>query len=120
MMEVLGRSIGVHKVSAWVFLRSARAVRYGRDINVCHTCDVRRCFNPDHLVVATPKFNSEDAVKKGRHPSRRKTHCKYGHPLSGDNLIVKRTGHGQGWQRVCRECKNKGLRDYFAKKRAQS
>ena len=31
----------------------------------------------------------------------RKTHCKYGHPLSGDNLIVHQAQHGI---RACRTC----------------
>jgi len=30
-----------------------------------HTCDVKMCINPDHLVVGTQKDNMEDATKKG-------------------------------------------------------
>jgi hypothetical protein len=33
---------------------------------VMHTCDNMKCVNPQHLVVGTPKMNSEDSVRKGR------------------------------------------------------
>jgi len=32
-----------------------------------HTCDVRRCIRPDHLVPGTQKQNIADAVERGRH-----------------------------------------------------
>lgn len=55
-----------------------------------HTCREQRCVNPDHLEPVTHLVNSRRALAK--------THCKHGHPLSGDNLYV--------WhdKRACRRC----------------
>lgn len=62
-----------------------------------HLCRVRICINPDHLEPVTDAEN----ILRGIAPSamnKRKTHCKRGHELSGDNLIEFRGG------RHCREC----------------
>ena len=34
---------------------------------ICHTCDNRLCFNPDHLWVGTLQDNLKDMKDKGRH-----------------------------------------------------
>jgi hypothetical protein len=55
---------------------------------VCHTCDNQKCCNPNHLWLGTQYENLIDCLNKGRHANAKKTHCKRGHPLSGDNLEV--------------------------------
>ena len=61
------------------------------DMELHHRCGVYACWNPDHLQIVT---HAENLTFK------RKTHCKHGHPLSGENLrIDPRTG-----TRACRAC----------------
>lgn len=69
-----------------------------------HLCRNRACVNPAHMRVVT---NTENVLAPGSlslpRLQKEKTHCKHGHPFSGDNLRMKR--HVNGRQtRVCRAC----------------
>lgn len=33
---------------------------------VCHTCDYRRCINPEHLFLGTAQDNTDDMIAKDR------------------------------------------------------
>lgn len=38
---------------------------------VCHSCDNKKCCNPEHLWVGTQKENIQDAKRKGRLPDQK-------------------------------------------------
>ncbi len=92
-----------------------------------HLCRTRPCLNPDHLEICSLSENVRRAqagraklrpkpqkVRKERQP---RTHCRQGHPFSGDNLYVV-PGRGQ---RTCRTCKAANGRErYLATKAAKA
>jgi hypothetical protein len=101
--------------SLWEYGRLKRAHRVGYELyrgpipegmHLDHLCRNRGCVNPDHLQVIS---NRENILRGECQAARnaRKTHCKRGHPLSGDNLSPARLKRGQ---RECLECARAGRR----------
>lgn len=72
------------------------------------SCKHRRCINPEHLAVVTPRENVLRSNSFVAHNAAA-THCPEGHPYEGDNLIVRPN------QRTCRICQHR--RDRGAKAR---
>jgi hypothetical protein len=59
---------------------------------VLHRCDNPPCCNPAHLFLGTKSDNTQDCLRKGRHPRARITHCVRGHLLDGENVRTRSNG----------------------------
>jgi len=78
-----------------------------------HLCRNRACCNPNHLEIVTVREN----LMRGESIqalNARKTHCKAGHLLSGENLSEKNSGY-----RGCKICNRAYSRKYREMKHAQ-
>jgi hypothetical protein len=65
-----------------------------------HLCRNHSCINPAHLEPVSHRENMLRSATKVAENAR-KTHCKYGHPLTPDNLYVGKGSRG----RVCATCR---------------
>lgn len=73
---------------------------------VLHSCDNRKCINPDHLSLGTQQENIRDCVGKNRQASRRKTHCPQGHSYAEHgraHTSPKAIQQASPW-RTCKMC----------------
>lgn len=98
-------------VAAWFNGKNIRAHRLSLTLSgielidglvVDHLCRNRKCVNPAHLRQITLVEN----ILCGEGPCAnhlRQTHCKYGHKLSGDNLVR----FTKAKRRTCKICKRK-------------
>jgi len=68
---------------------------------VCHRCDVPRCWNPAHLFLGSNAENMADKTAKGRHHELRVTHCPRGHEYTTENTY---RSPGKPTARQCRAC----------------
>lgn len=107
-LHISNTNIGAHRL-AWA-LANGRAPKRGLDI--CHSCDNRKCINPDHLFEGTRAKNMQDAISKGRMfaPNRGKPFCKRGHPFNDENTRIRPSG-----RRECKECMRMHIRNSRAK-----
>lgn len=66
-LNIDGRTVGAHRVAYELHVGPVP-----EGMRVLHSCDVRRCVNPDHLHIGTAADNSREMVERGRYkgPSR--------------------------------------------------
>lgn len=66
-----------------------------------HLCRNPSCVNPEHLECVTMKENTRRGIlfEVKRMKAKKQTHCKRGHALFGENLIVGLRGN-----RTCKKC----------------
>ena len=93
-LSVHGKSRILHRVIAYRYT-GISAVEYH------HTCEIKRCINPEHLLATTRKDHPGLSGKN-------KTHCLHGHLLSGPNLNLYRG------RRYCKACARKRASWYYA------
>ena len=77
------------------------------DTVVDHECKNTSCCNPMHLRVVSHRQNSLENSRSISAVNHAKILCKRGHPLSGKNLIVRKSG-----ARTCRSCYLNSLRKW--------
>lgn len=105
-----GRKANAYRL-AWEIV-TGMAVPKGMHLD--HICDngPGGCMNPDHLQLSTPKDNilrSNNACAN----YARQTHCKKGHPLSGDNLriVQRKNGHASRFCVICTDERNRKFKE---------
>lgn len=81
-ISMMGKSLMVHKLSYKLFKGNIYKPKF-----VCHTCDNKKCFNPEHLFLGTAKENYDDMVKKGRARFQKKRLNYPGIKLTKDKVL---------------------------------
>jgi hypothetical protein len=90
-----GKAVRAHK---FIYERLRGPVPDGLVLD--HRCRIRRCVNPEHLKPITRVENTLIGFAPTAQNAR-KTHCKRGHELAGENL-GRRSDRPS--ERVCRAC----------------
>jgi hypothetical protein len=111
-----GRGVTMDEQSRRLYAPRAAVILSGREMPAekyaCHHCDNPNCVNPAHIYVGDAYTNAVDSAARGRwiNPMSIKTHCKNGHPFSGDNLIERDAAKKH---RRCRACQQASKRRYY-------
>lgn len=94
-----GPGVGTIVAHRLAWMLSGREIPNG--MWLLHTCDVRKCVNPDHLYIGTHEDNMRDMSQRKRSRCSKITHCPAGHPYSKFGSFRK----GLAPDRPARRCK---------------
>ncbi|MGO1069746.1 HNH endonuclease signature motif containing protein [Lysobacter sp. CA199] len=84
------------------------------ELEIDHICRKRDCINPFHLRQVTHRQNMQ-ASESVMGVNARKTKCSRGHLLSGENLVLTKSG-----TRQCRCCMNMSAKRYREARKRRS
>lgn len=100
LVSIKGKTNRAHRV---VWERRVGPIPAGMVLD--HKCRERSCCNPDHLRLVTWRENAltNSTGWAARHAQQ--THCKNGHPLTGDNLLLTK--------KRCRRCRACSRAEYL-------
>lgn len=103
----------VVKSHRWAYEHLVGPIPAGLDLD--HLCRNRGCCNPDHLEPVTRSENLRRGLGAERlhHLNDGQTHCKHGHELAGENLVIRDSG-----RRRCRACARRRSAECAKRKRA--
>lgn len=98
-ISVAGKNRYVHRIAYAIVIGP---IPKGKCLD--HLCRVRHCVNPTHLEPVSIQEN----IQRGDlwKVNGLKTHCRQGHPYSGENLLMV------SGERRCRTCVNANARKY--------
>lgn len=99
------KTLKAHRLSYYLFRDK---LIFKSKLQVLHKCDNPQCINPNHLFVGTNADNMKDKTIKGRHYQTLKTHCKYGHEFTKENIY----SYDRNNNRYCRTCRTIAMRKY--------
>jgi len=101
----LGKLVFIHRLTA---LQSKILDSLDNPLYVLHRCGNKLCYNSEHLYLGDASRNAKDSIQHGTNYNSKKTHCKNGHELSGDNLLIGR--YKDYIYRYCKICRLESYR----------